>query len=167
MHLHQERCQRGVNKPSTFKSWAFDTSAPRGKTTQVIDVGYKSGTVSWTYDTQTGRWLRAVSNTKQTDALTGKQIAMSNVVLVYAHHQTTLIQEDVGGSRSIQIQVWGEGPVRVFRDGREIGGTWKRNSDVGNFEFFDVSGKKIPLKPGNTWIEMVPIKGGDVPVGTR
>jgi len=166
LNAWKELDKRGVNVPTTFKAWMFDETPPAGKDTRVVDVGYKSGVVSWTYDPFTGKWLRAVRNQQQTDAESREKIAFSNVVLVYAHHQNTLIQEDVGGSRSIEIQVWGEGPVRIFRDGREIGGRWKRGAGVGEFEFFDVNGNKIPLKPGNTWIEMVPIKG-EVTVTTK
>lgn len=162
----KELDKRGVNVPSTFRAWVFDATPPAGKDTRVVDVGYKSGKVSWTYDSATGKWLRAVSGQQQIDAENRQKIAFDNVIVVYAHHQTTLIQEDVGGARSIEIQVWGEGPLRVFRDGREIGGRWKRGSGVGEFEFFDVNGNKIPLKPGTTWIEMVPIKG-EVPVTTE
>lgn len=166
LNAWKELDKRGVNVPSTFKAWVFDAVAPAGKDTRAIEVGYKSGTVGWTYDAAAGKWLRAVSDQQQTDAENRQKIAFDNVVVVYAHHQTTLIQEDVGGSRSIEIQVWGEGPVRIFRDGREIGGRWKRGSGVGEFEFFDVNGNKIPLKPGTTWIHMVPIKG-EVPVMTE
>lgn len=166
LNAWKELDKRGVNVPSTFKAWAFDATPPAGKDTSAIDVGYKSGTVSWAYDAAGGKWLRAVSGQQQTDAENRQKIAFDNVVVVYAHHQTTLIQEDVGGSRSIEIQVWGEGPVRVFRDGREIGGRWKRGSGVGEFEFFDVNDNRIPLKPGATWIQMVPIKG-EVAVTTQ
>jgi hypothetical protein len=166
LNAWKELDKRGVNVPTTFKAWTFDATPPAGKDTRMVEVGYKSGTVSWTYDASTGRWLRAVRNQQQTDAENREKIAFSNVILVYAHHQATLIQEDTGGSRSIEIQVWGEGPARIFRDGREIGGRWKRGAGVGEFEFFDVNGNKIPLKPGNTWIEMVPIKG-EVPVTTN
>ncbi len=162
----KELDKRGVNVPSTFRAWVFDATPPAGKDTRVVDVGYKSGKVSWTYDSAAGKWLRAVSGQQQIDAENRQKIAFDNVIVVYAHHQTTLIQEDVGGARSIEIQVWGEGPLRVFRDGREIGGRWKRGSGVGEFEFFDVNGNKIPLKPGTTWIEMAPIKG-EVPVTTE
>ncbi len=162
----KELDKRGVNVRSTFRAWVFDATPPAGKDTRVVDVGYKSGKVSWTYDSAAGKWLRAVSGQQQIDAENRQKIAFDNVIVVYAHHQTTLIQEDVGGARSIEIQVWGEGPLRVFRDGREIGGRWKRGSGVGEFEFFDVNGNKIPLKPGTTWIEMVPIKG-EVPVTTE
>jgi hypothetical protein len=158
--------KRGNNVASSFHSWAFDANPPQGKTTSQVDVGYRSGTVGWTYDQASSKWLRTLKGQKQIDAETKEQISAANVLVVYAHHQTTLIQEDVLGSRSIEIQIWGEGPVRVFRDGEEIGGKWRRNGELGNFELLDVNGNTIPLKPGNTWIEMVPIVG-NVPVSTK
>lgn len=166
LNAWKELDKRGVNVPSTFKAWAFDAKPPAGKDTSEVDVEFKSGTVGWNYDAASGKWLRSLRGQQQTDAENREKIAFDNVVLVYAHHQNTLIQEDVSGAKSIEIQVWGEGPVRVFRDGREIGGRWKRGAGVGEFEFFDVNGNKIPLKPGNTWIEMVPIQG-EVPVTTK
>jgi hypothetical protein len=158
--------KRGNNVASSFHSWAFDANPPQGKTTSQVDVGYRSGTVGWTYDQASSKWLRTLKGQKQIDAETKEQISAANVLVVYAHHQTTLIQEDVLGSRSIEIQIWGEGPVRVFRDGEEVGGKWRRNGELGNFELLDVNGNTIPLKPGNTWIEMVPIVG-NVPVSTK
>jgi hypothetical protein len=162
----KELDERGNNVASTFRAWVFDATPPQGKDTTQVNVGYRSGTIGWQYDAKTGTWLRSLRDQKQIDKNTGEQISAANVIVAYAHHQATLIQEDVGGSRSIEIQLWGEGPVRIFRDGREIGGTWRRNGEVGHLEFFDVNGNKISLKPGNTWIEMAPIKG-DVPVDTR
>ncbi len=162
----KELDKRGNNVPATFRSWAFSPQAgPEGKPTIGVDVGYKSGVVGWAYNPGAGVWSRSLGNQKSLDANTGAQITMANVIVVYANHVTTLIQEDSGGSKSIEIQVWGEGPVRVFRDGREYGGKWRRNAELGNFEFVDPSGKRIPLKPGNSWIQMVPLS--DVAVSTR
>lgn len=158
--------ERGKNQPSTFKAWDFsEAAAPDGKPTATVDVGYKSGVVGWKYDEARGRWMRSLSGKPQVDAANSEPLAFANVVLVYAPHVTTLIQEDVTGARSIEVQVWGEGPVRVFRDGREYGGKWVRNAEVGSFELLDPAGKRIPLKPGNTWIEMIPLTGVDV--GTK
>lgn len=161
----EELDKRGVNAPSTFRAWTFDPNPPEGKPTSLISVGYKSGDVNWAYDPESGKWMRSLGRERQVDALTREQISAANVMVVYAPHVTTLIQEDVGGSRSIEIQVWGEGPLRVFRDGREIGGRWRRGPEVGMFDLLDVNGNRIPLKPGNTWIEFVPMQ--DVSVSTR
>jgi hypothetical protein len=162
----KELDKRERNLPSTFKSWDFaEAPGAEGKPTTSVSVAYKSGTIDWTFDAAKGRWMRALSGKQQADANNGQPLAFSNVVLVYVPHVTTLIQEDVTGARSIEVQVWGAGAVRVFRDGREYGGKWVRNADVGSFELLDPAGKRIPLKPGNTWIEMVPLTGVDV--GTR
>jgi hypothetical protein len=161
-----ELTKRGANAPSRFASWVFNPQpGAEGRATQQVDIGYKSGLVSWRYES--GKWLRSLSGKLQVDANTGIPLGFDNMVVVLANHVTTLIQEDVTGARSIEIQVWGEGPVRVFRDGREYGGTWKRNASLGNFEFFDPQGKPIPLKPGQTWIQMVPLSGPDSGVVTR
>ncbi|MCS7055282.1 MAG: DUF3048 domain-containing protein [Thermoflexales bacterium] len=161
----QELDKRGKNVPSTFRAWTFDSNPPPGKPTTVLEVGYKSGSVIWSYDPRSGRWLKSLRNEKQIDALTGEQIFAANVLVVHAPHVTTLIQEDVTGARSIEIQLWGEGPLRVFRDGAEIGGRWRRVPEVGMFDLLDVNGNKIPLKPGNTWIQLVPMS--DIVVNAR
>jgi hypothetical protein len=159
----KELDERGKNQPSTFKAWDFsEAPGTEGKATAGVDVAYKSGVVGWAYDASSGRWKRSLSGKAQVDAENSTPLAFANVVLVYAPHVTTLIQEDVTGARSIEVQVWGEGPVRVFRDGREYGGKWVRNAEVGSFELLDPAGKRIPLKPGNTWIEMIPLTGVDV-----
>ncbi len=161
----EELDKRGNNVPSGFRAWTFDPNLPQGKPTAVIEVGYKSGSVIWSYDPQSGRWLKSLRNEKQIDALTREQIFAANVLIVHVPHVTTLIQEDVSGARSIEIQLWGEGPLRVFRDGVEIGGRWRRGSEIGMFDLLDVNGNKIPLKPGNTWIQLVPMN--DIIVNTR
>ncbi len=161
----EELDKRGNNTPSSFRAWTFDPNPPQGKPTTLIEVGYKSGSVIWAYDPQSGRWLKSLRNEKQIDALTREQIFAANVLVVHAPHVTTLIQEDVSGARSIEIQLWGEGPLRVFRDGIEIGGRWRRGPEIGMFDLLDVNGNKIPLKPGNTWIQLVPMS--DIAVNTR
>ncbi|BCX02624.1 MAG: hypothetical protein KatS3mg053_0562 [Candidatus Roseilinea sp.] len=161
----EELDTRGNNTPSSFRAWTFDANPPPGKPTAVLEVGYKSGSVIWSYNPQSGRWLKSLRNEKQIDALTREQIFAANVLVVHAPHVTTLIVEDVGGARSIEIQLWGEGPLRVFRDGVEIGGRWRRGPEIGMFDLVDVNGNKIPLKPGNTWIQLVPMN--DIVVNTR
>lgn len=157
--------KRGNNAPPSFRAWRFDPNPPEGRPVGALEVGYKSGSVIWTYDPRSGRWLKSLRNEKQIDALTREQIFAANVLVVHAPHVTTLIQEDVTGARSIEIQLWGEGPLRVFRDGIEIGGRWRRGPEIGMFDLLDVNDNPIPLKPGNTWIQLVPMS--DIVVNTR
>jgi hypothetical protein len=149
---------RGKDKPTTFNSWTFSSSAPAdAQATHVISVPYTSGTVTWTYDAAKEQWLRAISGRPHTEKFTGEQLGVDNVVVVYANHVYTLIIEDRGGSHSIQIQLWGEGPASIFRDGKMIQGRWQRTGNAMGLAFVDANGKSIDLKPGHTWIEFAPL----------
>ena len=65
------------------------------------------------------------------DKATGDAITADNVLALEVPHVNTLIQEDATGARSIEIQLWGEGPAKFFRDGRMILGSWKRPAGAG------------------------------------
>lgn len=161
----REMTDRGKNQRTAFHSWTFDAAAPAaGKTVTTVDVPYNADPVTWSYNAGSGVWERKLNGAPHTDALTGSTLTADNVIVAYAHHAVTGIQEDTTGARSIQIQLWGEGPLKVFRDGRMIDGKWLRSNDPGVLQFVDAQGKLIPLKPGNTWIELAPL---DFPVQAR
>jgi hypothetical protein len=104
--------------------------------------------------------LRSTLGEPHLDELTGEQISAKNVVVLYANHVETDIAEDLTGDviyYSVEIQIWGSGPVKVFRDGRVYEGRWVRPHRPDMISFVDGAGNPIPLKPGNTWIQVVPL----------
>ena len=117
--------------------------------------------MEWRYDAGSGRWLRWQGGVAQKDATTGAQLTSANVVVMAANHVPTLILEhdtvDRGVNRSIEIQVWGEGPATVYRDGQAYQGKWIRSGRQDPLRFVDANGNLIPLKPGNTWMELIPL----------
>lgn len=150
--------ERGKNGPAAFASWRFDGAAPGGGSSlNSVTLPYSSGRVGWSYNASTGLWNRTMLGRPHTDKLTGKQLAFANVVVVYVHHQLSDIREDSLGSRGIEIQLWGEGATKVFRDGKMVDSRWSRPASGSGLNFTDANGQPIPLKPGNTWIELVPI----------
>ncbi|MCL5997788.1 MAG: DUF3048 domain-containing protein [Chloroflexi bacterium] len=158
LNVWKELDERGRNKRSEFHTWTFDGAEVRaGKVVTSVDLPYTSGTVTWDYDVAMGSWARSIRGFPHTDAVTGKPLTASNVLVVYAPHVNTSIQEDTTGSLSIQIQLWGQGPLKVYRDGRVIDGTWQRDFELYSFALSDANGKSIALKPGNTWIQLVPM----------
>ena len=94
-----------------------------------------------------------------TDALNGQQLSAANVIVVYANHveDKRYLEEDYGTFKAfgLQIQIWNEGPVRLFRDGQEFGGKWVRINRDDMLTYVDPDGKPIPLKPGKNWLEVV------------
>jgi hypothetical protein len=63
--------------------------------------------------------------------------------------------EDELGSLSLDIRTTGDGPVVVLSGGKRYDGKWSRSGSDG-FRFTDGSGGEIRLRPGLTWIHIVP-----------
>ncbi len=156
--LWQEATRRGINTRPDLRGMVFSAQPPPGgRPASALIIPYRAEPVTWRYDPGSGRWLRWTAGQPHRDALTGRQLSAANVVVVYAHHQTTDILEDRLGNYSIEIQIWGSGPAQVFRDGQMFEGQWQRLRREDMLRFVDAQGQPIPLKPGNTWFQMAPL----------
>ena len=156
----------GINQPQDLHGMTFDFAVPTGGqvgTTIHIPYPNKEMIVDYRYDGKTGTYLRLQDGDPFLDAATGEQISVTNVVLVYVPHVDSDFYEDYPRTNwpSIQIQLWGTGPAVVFRDGQAFEGLWARPTKPTNenlLVFRDKTGQTpIPLKPGNTWIQVIPV----------
>jgi hypothetical protein len=164
--LWSTAAKRGWNKspPDPSAAWAFAEAAPPGgKPASRLDVPYPEFKVAWVYDAASGLWQRWLGGKPHVEKTDGQQLRADNVVVLTANHVQTLIPEHgttlTSGpcsNRSIEIQLWGEGPVKILRDGKVYEGKWVRADRHAPFRFLDASGKDIPLKPGNSWWQVVP-----------
>ena len=100
------------------------------------------------------------------DELTGRQIAPPNVVVLYVNHVNSDILADTHDPDhpwySILIQLWGQGPAKLLRDGKVYDCTWVRENpqeDNDRLIFVDAGGVQIPFRPGPTWIQLVRLDG--------
>jgi hypothetical protein len=107
-----------------------------------FDAGYDP---TWTWDAATNTWSRAIGDTPQTVTGPGK-ISPTNVVV-----QFTPYSGDAEG------QTVGEGDVWVFTDGTVRMGRWKRPDKAKPAEYVDANGAPITLRPGRTWVELLPV----------
>lgn len=147
--------QRGLNQPSSFGAFHFDAGIPSGgRPTEAMAVRYLGGAANWAYDAASGQWLRSTAGVAQVDPNTKQRMSAANVLVLTAPHIDTLIVEDSLGSKSIEIQLWGSGPARLYRDGQAFDGTWVRGAGVYNFRVLDASGNTLAFKPGKTWIQI-------------
>ena len=154
--------ERGLNERQDLSGWTFSEEPPEGGSPATsIEILYtpKYASAEYQYDQERQAYLRSIFGEPHGDELTGEQIAARNVVVLYANHLETDIVEDSTGPRiyySIEIQLWGEGRAIVFRDGQAFEGRWVRPQRPDMIRFVDDTGNPIPLKPGNTWIQVVP-----------
>jgi hypothetical protein len=155
--------ERGLNQRQDLSGWTFSDEPPEGGSPATsLEFLYtpKYASAEYQYDPGREAYLRSIFGEPHGDELTGEQIAARNVVALYANHLDTDIVEDSTGPRiyySIEIQIWGEGKAIVFRDGQAFEGKWVRPQRPDLIRFVDDAGNPIPLKPGNTWIQVVPL----------
>ena len=158
------RQQKGINTRQELKGMRFDPMPAGWSAAKIVSATYSDSFAAWSYSEPIGRYFRYADGEPHIDALNSTHISTANVVIVFAHHQPTDILEDAtgydpvtktGGSYSLEVQLWGSGPALIVRDGLLYQATWNRKDRFGVLSFTDSSGKVFPLKPGNTWIELV------------
>ncbi len=149
----------GVEKAPSIRGFTFGSAPGGGAAATAISIPYPRGTGSqsaYVYDGGSGRYLRSLGGDAHVDGNTGGQIGVENVVVQYVAHEATNIVEDSLGSTSIRLNLFGSGQALVFRDGQAFAGTWRSESRGDTPRFYDAAGAEIPLKPGKTWISVVP-----------
>jgi len=155
--VHDYLVATGQETGEKVEGYLFDASVPPGEAAESVAIPYPElCKVDWAYDAEKGRYLREVQSEPHLDALDGEQIGAENVVVLYAPHEKTDIVEDSLGSTAIDIQLEGSGRVQVFRDGVKIEGAWRQPGEGELIQFYGQDGDPLALKPGQTWIEMVP-----------
>lgn len=148
----------GVDTPVHARNMVFADEPPAGSPAAQVHVPYPGqAPVDYRYDADAGRYLRFVEGAPHTDAANGEQLAPENVVVIYCEHKTTDIVEDQLGNRAIMVWWVDSGRAQVFRDGTLIEGRWVRPEPADQMRLVDADGEDIPLKPGQTWIEIVPL----------
>jgi hypothetical protein len=148
--------QRGQNQPPQLQNgMVFHPDPPAGGTPAGrIEIDYRGTNLFWGYSN--GRYQRWTDGEPHIDASNGQQLSFTNIIVIAAHHQETDIWESPG-SLSVQIQIWGEGPVSLFRDGQRYDGRWQRHDADQMLTFYDLDGNPLPLAPGTSAIQLVPL----------
>ena len=155
----------GINEPLMIDGLLFDAAIPI-KAASVADnvvIDYRGTVAEWRYDFATRAYLRWTDGEPHRDALTGQQIHAENVVIIWTHHQedlTVIASERQGNvTYAFELQIWTLGPVTVFRDGVRYDGWWHRWHDEDMLTFWrdEDMREPLPLKPGITWFQMVPL----------
>mgnify|MGYP000048469294 CR=1 FL=1 len=157
--------QLGINQRQELQGLNFAAEVPPGgQPATHIHIPYpnREMIVDYYYDPTAGNYLRWDGGQPHVDALSGRQITVTNVVVLYATHVDADFYEDFPRTNhpSVQIQLWGTGPAVLFRDGQAFQGLWARPRREDMVVLRDLTGQvPIPLKPGNIWFQLVPLPG--------
>ncbi|MEJ5201190.1 MAG: DUF3048 C-terminal domain-containing protein [Anaerolineales bacterium] len=122
--------------------------------------------VFWRYDPQLRAYLRSQDEedgstiVPHVDRLTGRTLAFENVVVMFANYtffDATLFK--------IDLMYITRSPALLFRDGRMYEIYWttgnteyeRKTGRLRPIRFVDREGNPIPLHPGQTWVEIIPL----------
>ena len=121
----------------------------------VIDIAYPGGnSVEWRYDAGLGSYLRFQGGEEQVDPATGRPLTAENVIVMTAKHDLTDIVEDSLGTKSVNIELYGFGDLRVFRNGQVYEGTWRADPETPP-RWLGPGDVIIKLKPGQSWVQVI------------
>lgn len=151
---YQEATKRKMSIVADVPRLQFAT--PSEAATPTISSIYipfsQANTVLWTYSPNSRAYLRENGGRKHFDAAVNKQVAATNVVVMWAKY--TPASHDKVGSVTYNVALGGSGRASVFTGGQRTDGTWTATRNMPP-RFKDGSGKAIKLAPGNTWFQVI------------
>jgi hypothetical protein len=107
---------------------------------------------TYTYDAGSKGYRRSQAGTQTVDPDGDVPIIARNVIVIHTDIWETSVVEDIFGSRGLDYRMTGGGKADIFRDGRRVDASWKRDAPLDMFSFYDASGEQIKLEPGQSWI---------------
>lgn len=137
--------------------FSYSRHIARGTAAESVHIPFNpslTADVYWRWIKSEKHWLRFLGSDPEVDE-SGAQLSAINVVIQVVELRDTGIV-DAAGTRSPEVIVIGSGPAIVFRNGKMIEGTWEKESAEAITRFVGPNGKRIPLAPGNTWVELIP-----------
>ena len=140
---------------ASFTPWKYKKDTPEATPSHPtinINFSFPLYAPKYQFDASCDCYDRFLDGTPHTDAITGKQIQVKNVVAIIM--QTSYDSEGHALDTTI-----GSGKAYVFTDGGATVGTWKKDARTSRIQFLDSAGSPIPLNAGNTWVEVIPQTG--------
>lgn len=159
----------GINNERQNLDGMFFMAAPalQGQGAKQLTVHYSRAVYCrWDYNPQSGlyeRWADTRDAGKAededfaplTDKVTGEQLKASNVVVLLVPHYYRVKDSD---TEVVDVYFTGSGAALLLRDGQIFSVKWNRDGENGMLTLTDEAGNPFPLKPGNTWYQVVGAK---------
>jgi Protein of unknown function (DUF3048) N-terminal domain/Protein of unknown function (DUF3048) C-terminal domain len=163
--LSKYATQQGYNSRQNLDGMSFQAQAPaEGQPLAQIYLRYSGAIYNrWDYDAASGSYLRFVDQQDDVDRnnevygpLVDRQnnqpIAADNLVVLLIPHSYFVKTKD---SEVIKMDFTGSGTAFAFRDGKAYAIKWQHASLSTMVALTFEDGSPYPLKPGNTWFEVM------------
>ncbi|HEX5587681.1 MAG TPA: DUF3048 domain-containing protein [Acidimicrobiia bacterium] len=135
-----------VPPPSLFQYYLKGAPPAAAQGVLSFRVGFTPGyDPTYVWDAGAGVWRRSMNGAPHT-ASNGNQLSPTNVVVQFTEYP--------GEADGVTV---GEGDVWVFSDGTVRMGRWVRPDHTQPAHYVDANGTPILLRPGTTWVELLPV----------
>lgn len=124
-------------------------------TANTLTIPFQRDAATFTWDEGSKGYRRSQAGVRTVDPDGQVAILARNVIVMHTNIWLTSAVQDIFGSLGLDYRMTGGGKASVFRDGRRQDGTWKRDTPLDQFTFFDQAGNEIQLSPGQSWIHFV------------
>lgn len=122
--------------------------------------GEVSTSIEWTWDAESGTWLRSQDGTPHVDAA-DERVAVANVVVRDTPYRDSGVR-DSAGSVVPEAEAVGEGDAWLLSGGRALPARWQKEAPGAPTTYTDRDGGPLRLAPGRTWVEVLPPGSGEV-----
>ncbi len=158
VHLN-EVATTAKTKPKTppdYLQWGAESDMPKGIKATTINAQFSGGrTTEWKFTN--GSYHNLNSN-----APAGDQFPASNV-LVLRVREGDAGYLDPAGNHVPETLLTGKGNALLFHNGRMVAGFWHKGKMAKSpITLTTKKGQKLTVPAGHTWIELVPVDGGNV-----
>jgi hypothetical protein len=153
-----------TNEKQDLSGLRFTSQVPTGgEAGAAVNLRYSADAYArWEYDPDLGVYVRYQD--ARFDDGTGEEfelliereseeaVTAANVIVLAAEHSYFFRS---GNSEIIEIDLLGTGSAYLFRDGQVFEVAWSRPTAEAVLTLVDLQGNPFPLKPGNTWYQVV------------
>ncbi|MCL5291662.1 MAG: DUF3048 domain-containing protein [Actinobacteria bacterium] len=158
-NLREQAAAKGYRTAATMPGYGFKDDIPPSARpaaqSATVDFSDPAYLVKYVYQRDSNSYLRYLGGKPHVDAVTGKQLVVKNIAVMYTRIWPLYDEE-----KRMGVETTGGGDAVIVQDGTIIAGTWKRPSANEPVRFYDKSGQEIKFNRGQTWIEATdkPIK---------
>jgi hypothetical protein len=113
--------------------------------------------VEWTYEPTANIYKRNNGGVAHIDRNNNKQLTTKNIVVLKMIESNA--NDGYENNLHLLYKTKGTGKAEIFMDGKQITGTWKKDSRTSRTLLFDSAGSQIKFDRGTIWFEIIPTDG--------
>jgi hypothetical protein len=148
--------RKRARTPPNYLAWGSAKDLPQGRKVTKIRAQFSAvHTTEWVFTS--GRYHNTNSNAPARD-----QFLAANVLVLRVREGDAGYLDPAGNHVPVTL-LKGSGNALLFHDGRMVAATWhKGKAPTSRIKLTTKKGQKLEVPAGHTWIELVPVHGGNV-----